>query len=72
MLREAYHVNEFDDGGRYHIETSPFICSANQWTSFYMIAASVMKELMNLIPNEFSYFIISIFMKIVNEKWLSL
>ena len=26
--------------------TSPLICSANQWTGFYMIAASVMKELM--------------------------
>ena len=22
------------DGGRYHIETSPLICSANQWTGF--------------------------------------
>ena len=37
----------FLDGGRYHIETSPspLICSANQWTGFYMITASVMKEL---------------------------
>ena len=25
------------DGGRYHIETSPFICRANQWPGFYMI-----------------------------------
>ena len=33
------------DGGRYHIETSPLICRANQWTGFYMITASVMKEL---------------------------
>ena len=33
------------DGGRYHIETSPLICSANQWTGFYMITASVMKGL---------------------------
>ena len=31
--------------GLYHIETSPLICSANQWTGFYMITASVMKEL---------------------------
>ena len=38
------------DGGRYHIETSPLICSANQWTGFYMISASVMKGLkINLI-----------------------
>ena len=30
----------FHDGGRYHIETR-----ANQWSGFYMITASVMKEL---------------------------
>ena len=36
----------FHEGGRYYIETSPLICSANQWTGFYMITASVMKELM--------------------------
>ena len=29
----------------YHIETSPLICRANQWTGFYMIATSVIKEL---------------------------
>ena len=29
----------------YHIETSPLICRANQWTGFYMIGTSVMKEL---------------------------
>ena len=38
----------FHDGGRYHIETSPLICSANQWTGFYMITASVMKGLKHL------------------------
>ena len=27
------------------METSPLICSANQWTGFYMITASVTKEL---------------------------
>ena len=31
------------DGGCYHIEASPLICGANQWTGFYIIAASVMK-----------------------------
>ena len=35
----------FHDRGRYHIETSPLICSANQWTGFYMITAPVMKEI---------------------------
>ena len=42
-------VNFFHDGGRYHIETSPLICSANQWTDFYMITASVMKELNSVV-----------------------
>ena len=35
----------FHNRGRYHIETSPLICSANQWTGFYMISTSVMKGL---------------------------
>ena len=29
----------------YRIETSPLIWSANQWTGFYMIRTSIMKEL---------------------------
>ena len=40
-----YDIWIFHDGGRYDIETSLLICSANQWTGFYMIKASVMKEL---------------------------
>ena len=35
----------FHDGGRYHIETSPLICGANQLADFYMITSSVMKGL---------------------------
>ena len=31
--------------GRHHIQTSPLICSGNQWIGFYMITASIMKEL---------------------------
>ena len=31
--------------GPYHIETSPLICTGNQWTGFYMKGSSVMKEL---------------------------
>ena len=46
---QNFHVNKlgwpFHDGGRSHIETSPLICSANQWTGFYMVTASVMKGL---------------------------
>ena len=32
----------------YHIETSPLICFANQWTGFYMREDSVMKGLIAL------------------------
>ena len=38
----------FHDGGCYHIETSPLICGANQWTGFYMVTAFVMRELKKL------------------------
>ena len=38
-------------GGSYHIETSPLICRANQWTDFYMIGTSVMKEFMLIVFN---------------------
>ena len=34
-----------NDGGPYHIETSPLNLSGNHWTGFYMMATSVMKEL---------------------------
>ena len=30
--------------GKRHIKTSPMICRASQWTDFYMIVTSVMKE----------------------------
>ena len=39
------YCQPFHDRGRYHIETSPLICSANHFTGFYMITASVMKGL---------------------------
>ena len=29
------------DGGPYHTESSPLICSANRWSGFYMIDTSV-------------------------------
>ena len=35
----------FYDGGSYHIETRPLICSANKWTGFYKKGTSVVKEL---------------------------
>ena len=30
-----------------HIQNSPLICFASQWTGFYMIGNSVIKELIN-------------------------
>ena len=47
----SYQLTGFHDGGRYHIETSPLICSTNQWTGFYMITTSVMKELKGILCN---------------------
>ena len=35
----------FYDRSPYHLETSPLTCRANQWTVFYMIGTSIMKEL---------------------------
>ena len=48
MLVIKIELYLFHDGGRYRIETSPLICIENQWTGFYMITASVMKELNEL------------------------
>ena len=45
VLFPGANVKLFRGGGPYHIETSPLICSANQWSGFYMIGTSVMKEL---------------------------
>ena len=45
----------FHDGGPYPIEISPFIqiSPANQWTVFYMIRTSVMKELLGKVLERF-------------------
>ena len=49
LFSENCVVSLFHDGRCYHIETSPLIiCSANQWTGFYMIMAPVMKELKSM------------------------
>ena len=46
---KKYLCRKTHDGGRYHIETSPLICSANRWTGFYVITAPVMKELKSIL-----------------------
>ena len=43
----------FHDGAHFHIETSPVIFGANQWTGFCMITASVMKELILFVEINF-------------------
>ena len=43
QLKPYFFFYFFHDRGPYHIETSPLICSANQWAGFYMIGTSVMK-----------------------------
>ena len=44
-----YPFKTFHGGGPCHIETSPLICWANQWTGFYMVGITVMKELIHPI-----------------------
>ena len=57
MITKFTRIDPFHGGGRYHIETSPLICRANQWFGFYMITASVMKELNEYIkPVKFGMF----------------
>ena len=33
------------DGVFYHIETSPLVCRANQWTGFFTTGTTAMKDL---------------------------
>ena len=33
-INNRSHTGEIHDGGYYHIETDPLICSVNQWTGF--------------------------------------
>ena len=46
---EGILFNTYHDRGPYQIETSQLISTANQWTGFYMIGSSVMKELAHFI-----------------------
>ena len=48
MHTNQRQVSIFYDGGPYHIETSPLICFADQWTGFYVKGTSNMKELSSL------------------------
>ena len=50
-ITKLFSFDPFHDGDLYHIETSPLICRANQWTGFYMITASVIKGLILLEVN---------------------
>ena len=48
MVITVNEVYFFHDRGPYHIEASPLVCSANQWTGFYKIGTAVMKELISI------------------------
>ena len=50
-ITKLFSFDPFHDGDLYHIETSPLICGANQWTGFYMITTSVIKGLILLEVN---------------------
>ena len=43
----------FHDEVPYYIETTPVIYGANQWTGFYMIGTSFMKEFTGLFEDSF-------------------
>ena len=43
------YIFNFHDVGPYQKETSPLICKANQWTGFYTIQISLMKELTAIV-----------------------
>ena len=38
----------FHEGGPYQIETSPLVCSKNQWTGFYMTETSTVTVLSDI------------------------
>ena len=56
----------FHDGGSCRIETSPLICSVNQWTGFCIIGTSVMKD----SRSSSSTYTESLFLHVVNHKLL--
>ena len=51
LRRSRLGWSNFHKGALYHIEISPLICAANQWTGFYMIETYVIKELTHLFPS---------------------
>ena len=61
VLFPGANVKLFRGGGPYHIETSPLICSANQWSGFYMIMADVMKELkINFVISKMKLYLMNV------------
>ena len=68
--KPSLYPQPFHDGGLYHIETSPLICSANQWTGFYMISASVMKGLIQKLNENHSLCYSKFFVHIRNSLFI--
>ena len=60
-----YHIifrfSKLTLSGPYQIKISPLICRANQWTGFYMIGASVLKELVKSLLEWYFFSILSYF-----------
>ena len=65
LISNSHNILKFNsfihDGGPYRIETSPLVGISNQWTGFYMIETSVMKELMQTICTEKMTFLRSVY-----------
>ena len=60
----------FHGGGPYYVETNPLICSADQWTGFYMIRTSVMKELNEYyFHNTYCWFCCSDILSLIKDVW---
>ena len=62
----------FYHSGPYHIETRILICRANQWTGFYMIGTSAMKELKSPINKNLTYFwlyLFRLFLTLSKKYW---
>lgn len=60
ILFHYIFFNSFMDGDPYRMETTRLICCSNQWTGFYTVETSGLKELMVLFP--FFLLIITIFL----------
>ena len=62
------HQSKTNDLKAHHKETSPLICSANQWSGFFIKGTSVRKEL-KMIKNHISLLVVHIFFLTLLIVW---